>query len=272
MTPENIMKSKFVAALKIVSEIDLSSNEREDQFDFDALKNEFTKACPDFGADLTETSKSQALTFAGYIIYELRHLIKSAKQSGANVVRTFLFSDNAKVLVVLGRGTTSLGTKQPKFENNQLLLTTEQASLLALTVLSKLALISTESGNMILTPLAGAVFSRRDIEQIALETKQDKASVLISVIQSCQNGGQKLESSDASIALVASLSENILTKQNFGFMREILLIFEEVKRSRYSGTNSDTAEVNSAGSMSTNAAAQDAKEYPSVVDATNKAD
>lgn len=156
MTPEDIMKSKFVAALKIVSEIDLSSNEREDQFDFDALKNEFTKACPDFRADLTETSKSQALTFAGDIIFKLRHLIKSAKQSGANVVRTFRFSNNAKVLVVLGRC-----TKQPKFENNQLLLTTEQASLLALTVLSKLALISMERGNDINTVSRSCIFTAR---------------------------------------------------------------------------------------------------------------
>uniref|UniRef100_A0A1A9URM1 Uncharacterized protein n=1 Tax=Glossina austeni TaxID=7395 RepID=A0A1A9URM1_GLOAU len=259
-------------------------------------------SCPDFSKDLTKEGGSYALRFASYTLFEMRHLIKTAKKSGNNLVLRVRFNENT-IVIVLGGCTT-----QPKFENNQLLLTTDEASLLAVTVLSKQVPVLLEEGRMVLTPLAEAVFSRLAIENIAVETKQDKASILISVIQSCQNGGQNLEMSDASIALVASVcatanmkNESLRNKfisrtykqyaavgkqideakfwiyaQNTAvvpdeFIDNLTRILDEAQRTRYSGTNSDTAKVDSIGSTSTGTAAQDAKENPSVTDATNEA-
>ncbi|KAL9926878.1 uncharacterized protein ACN2A1_000251 isoform 1-T3 [Glossina fuscipes fuscipes] len=222
--------------------------------------------------------------------------IKTAKKYGRTLVHRFSFTKEAKVLVAL-----DFCTKHPRFEDRQLLLTTEQASLLALTVLSKLVPLLLKKGKIMLTPLAGAVFATDEIEKIAVETKQDKASVLISVIQSCQSGGEYLEMSQASIALVASvcatkyirnegLRNKIISrtyKQYAAVGKQIdeetfwiyarnsfeylIRIIDDGQRIRYFGKNSDKAEVEPKESTSADTAAHDAKENPSVADATNKA-
>uniref|UniRef100_A0A1B0BLQ6 Uncharacterized protein n=1 Tax=Glossina palpalis gambiensis TaxID=67801 RepID=A0A1B0BLQ6_9MUSC len=261
MTTENIMKSEFMAALKMVSAINLSSNKTQNQFDFNALKKEFAKACPDFNAVLTEESRSQALEFAADTTYRMVPSITTAKKYGRTLVHRFSFTKEAKVLIAL-----DFCTKQPRFED--------------------------------------------------VETKQDKASVLISVIQSCQSGGEYLEMSQASIALVASVCATkyirnerlrnkiisrtykqyaavgkqideetfwIYARNTFAIEHEwtdeLIRIFDEGKIVRYFGKNSVTAKVETKESTSaaeiepkeSNSADAAAKENSSVVDAISKA-
>lgn len=99
-------------------------------------------------------------------------------------------------------------TAQPKVGNgNVLLLTVKQATIVGLYILDKFTKLACAKGHDILTPLAGAIFSRDSMEKMMAEDAIKRVFVakcdLINAInKSAQNGGQFLVGSRADIAAV----------------------------------------------------------------------
>lgn len=98
-------------------------------------------------------------------------------------------------------------TIQPKIdiEGNVLLLTIKQATILGLYILNKFTAVACEENHDILTPLAGAIFSRDSVEKmmgvdIIKRTFNRKCRLIDAINKSAQNGGQFLNGSRADIA------------------------------------------------------------------------
>lgn len=195
------------------------------QFDFEALKIEFAKICLDFNKDLGQTAKSKSLEFASLIAYKVGPETRTVKKPGTDKRWSFRFVDaeptsssakskiSTKVVFVSTFKNVEAPKTAPIVENNQLILTIKQASLLSLFVLEKAVDICYKNGSsIIMTPLAGAIFAKSDIVEITkvslgsedVEPK-DVVGVINSIIQSCQSGGQYLTHSKAHIAVVASI-------------------------------------------------------------------
>ena len=66
--------------------------------------------------------------------------------------------------------------------------------------------ISAETHEYIFTPLAGAIFSRGDIEEIAAVLRYPPRETVVIINNSCQSGGQYLPHSDGSVAIVAAFA------------------------------------------------------------------
>nr|WCJ14327.1 MAG: nucleocapsid [Aedes japonicus bunyavirus 2] len=97
-------------------------------------------------------------------------------------------------------------TSQPKLEpGNVLLLTVKQATIVSMFILNKFTTVACDKGHDILTPLAGAIFSRDSISKMmnndVIKKEFVKKCALIDAInKSAQNGGQFLPGSRADIA------------------------------------------------------------------------
>lgn len=100
----------------------------------------------------------------------------------------------------------SAPTAQPKLgKGNYLLITVKQATILGLYVLDKFTAVACVQGHDILTPLAGAIFSRDCIDKM-MKNETIKAAfplkckLIDAINKSAQNGGQFLHGSRADIA------------------------------------------------------------------------
>ncbi|CAG9814605.1 unnamed protein product [Phaedon cochleariae] len=91
--------------------------------------------------------------------------------------------------------------------NKSMCVTVEQARLLAMDGFDRLATYALNLPNslVLLTPLAGSIFSRDDIAKIAQDIGVTPIQVLCAINNSCQSGGQYLNRSSINIAVVASI-------------------------------------------------------------------
>lgn len=188
-------------------------------FDFLDLEAQFQSACGDYKTVLGWTTKSYALDFACRVAYSIGPESRQVKKPGSDRRWKFRFCTvdkdgllSVNVVFVCTFKNTELPNVQPKFEHNKLVLTLKQASLLALTTLAQIIPLCVENESLIMTPLAGAIFSKSDITKIAEEifgkAKPDNTNisdVLKGILQSCQSGGQYLAHSKCHIAVVAAL-------------------------------------------------------------------
>lgn len=146
------------------------------QFDFASLKAEFAIACPDVNSVLTMETRSHALEFAAMVIYTIGPESRQVKKPGTDKRWKFRMvskvGNNPVTLVchcvfVSTFKNTDAPNTQPKIVDNKLLLTIKQASLLALWIMESVMAICILNKTIIMTPLAGAIFSKSDIPNIA---------------------------------------------------------------------------------------------------------
>nr|UDL14022.1 MAG: hypothetical protein [Hubei diptera virus 6] len=189
-------------------------------FKFNELESEFSKICPDYVEELAWDKKSIALDFAAKVIFTVGPESRSVKHPGTD--KKWKFRVIAKssgnegkytmntIFVCTFKNTTPPSI-QPVVTKNKLVLTIKQASLLSLTVLAKSVQLSIDKKGIIMTPLAGAIFAKQDIDNMCSEIFRKevnntlRAQVVSAIIQSCQSGGQHLTHSKCHIALVAAI-------------------------------------------------------------------
>lgn len=183
-------------------------------FDYATLKLEFTKACPDFnkdpttiGADVAST-KTLCLGFAAEVLYKIAPEARKVNKNTGDRAWRLKLGESAWVFIASYKNSPP-PQAMPVFRNNSLPLTMKQAGLIACTVLSRWSpIIYSINKSIVLTPLAGAIFSKDDAKEIANilyhgTTDQQVVGVMMALNASCQPGGCHLSPSMTEIALVA---------------------------------------------------------------------
>lgn len=206
----------------------LGINTADKEFSLDALLLEFAKACPDYGKKIEINSNSCALSFAKKVLYVVgpdAAKKKKEKKDTSNVKWDFCFENKdindptisamftvevncfEHIYNIFGVNQSPMTIIQPTIVDRKLILTVQQAGLIAVMILSQFipVLLATNPDSVSLTPLAGAVFRRSDIKEIADKLNTKTEDVFIAIIQSCQTDGHYLPASDGHIASAAVL-------------------------------------------------------------------
>lgn len=176
------------------------------QFKMSKLEEAFTKVCPDYTAKLVEGTPNIALEFCSLVLFQVGPATRSIKKGQNDNKWKFLMAANDDIYVVYvsTHKNNPPPEVQPVVKNNKLLLTIKQASLLSLKMLSDLMLMN-NSNYIILTPLAGAIFSKDDIDRIALKLGKSRQEVACTMNESAQSGGFYLRNSSTAVAAVCAL-------------------------------------------------------------------
>nr|APG79297.1 putative nucleoprotein [Hubei diptera virus 7] len=183
-------------------------------FDMTDLVSQMIMVIPDFTKDITMTDKSKSLQFAADIIYNVGPEARKVKKPDNDKVWKYRIMDSgvAKCIFVSTYKNTEPPKAKPQVVNNKLCLTIKQAGLLAVFTLTRVIPVCVPSKNYLLTPLAGAVFSRNDILDLARDihrkndpTDAEVSQLLIDINQSCQSGGQYLMNSTCEMAQIAAI-------------------------------------------------------------------
>lgn len=100
-------------------------------------------------------------------------------------------------------------TTAPEVRGDCLMLTMKQASLIALDILNNYTSVAVSQGMVVLTPLAGAIFSRNSLKDMLDEPAiksiyKTEAELSVAINSSAQSGGQHLPESRADIAGVCA--------------------------------------------------------------------
>lgn len=195
--------------------------------DFDQLMRDFKKVCYDFNQPLQLDTPSYAAEFCSKILYEVGPQARQVNKKDGDKTWKFAFvyqphkvrtrdADGTEKDAVAGPAikfafvSTYKADDAEYIQNNdgtKIVLSIKNASLLALMTLARLNAISINStpSIMLLTPLAGAVFSRDDISEIARLLNKGELEVLNCINESCQSGGHYLTYSSLACAAVASI-------------------------------------------------------------------
>jgi len=180
-------------------------------FDVDSLRLEFKKHCDDYMTDLMLERKSKAVEFCSKIIYEIGPESRKVKKGTGDKVWKFIFS--VKVNNIEEKHSVFVATY--KQENAQfvqdhqaksMILTLKQSGLIAMETFSRLVKIGYTKNMKLMTPLAGACFSKDDLNSMAKDLQKSEVDLLIAINQSTQGGGQYLAWSDIDIAVCASIA------------------------------------------------------------------
>lgn len=187
-----------------------------EEFDLTQLLTDFSIICPDIINPLKQGEGSYSLDFCAKIIYEVGPEARSFKKKDGDKIWRFRFPGKEHISNKLTMRTilvASYKTGETQYkrlaDDNKLILTVKQAGLIALYKFNQLVemLASGSDPKILLTPLAGAVFSKDDIKEISqtLPGRPNIGLVTRSINSSCQPGGQYLPDSAGHIAAVCSI-------------------------------------------------------------------
>jgi len=188
---------------------DFVTKHAAEQFDYAALKASFAKHCLDYGQDLKTGTPSMAVDFCAKIIFEVGPDSRKVKKGTSDKVWKFIFTNGASKHVVFV-ATYKQETSEYKQEATakHMVVSLKQAGLLAMETFTRLVVYAQVGSqpHILLTPLAGAVFSRDDIPKLAEELEVTIAAVTVAINVSCQSGGHYIQGSMPEIAMCASIS------------------------------------------------------------------
>ncbi|KAI8036796.1 uncharacterized protein LOC128260053 [Drosophila gunungcola] len=179
-------------------------------FDFEKLKQTFGELCPDFKEEPDYERATVSRRFAQEVIFTYSKEAAAAKSKKKDVSWSMrLDVENESGTTI--RSEVKIQThwvreppqNQPFVMRGLLLLSFKQASLLAVEKYCQLVPHQVKRGELVLTPLAGAVFSKFEMPQLAKALGEPLDEVVVAVISSCQTDGYYLEHSRCHIALVA---------------------------------------------------------------------
>ncbi|WPV74318.1 MAG: nucleoprotein [Drosophila North Esk phasmavirus] len=196
-------------------------------FDWNSLKAEFEKVCIDvhpptgLTPDELANTKAYSLAFASEVLFKIGPAARKVTKSTND--KTWRLKFEAGYVFISTYKNTSPPQSQPVFTGHVLMLTMKQAGLLASNVLTKWApTIVEQVGTIVLTPLAGAIFSRDEAVGMALAmfpedaVKKGKDSMIVptnlgltktmNVLNtSCQPGGFHMGGSSMPVGVLATL-------------------------------------------------------------------
>lgn len=173
--------------------------------DFHELQTQFVKHVPDFSSDLSYDVANIAVEFCSRIIYEVGPNTRSVKKDTGDRYWKFIVmhGDVRHVLLVRTYKATTYVQKDVIHTDTSMEMTVKEAGLLAMITFSKLITIGCMNGFCIMTPLAGAVFSKLEVGKMARDYNVTIEEMLKIINASCQNGGQYLPDSNGTFAALA---------------------------------------------------------------------
>lgn len=185
------------------------------EFDYAKFKETFKTFCKDFGDVLTAGVESKALEFSSKMLFDYGPYIRNEKRSKGDKAVRFRFpyvktdSENKHYLryktVIVSTFKEIVYDKM--VSDQKMILTFKQAGLLAMETFSKaIDFCYSNNGNVLMSPLCGAIFSRESISEIANALKIESVEVIKILNDSTTAGGQYLENSDLSCAIFAMIS------------------------------------------------------------------
>ncbi|XP_023033172.1 uncharacterized protein LOC111518967 [Drosophila willistoni] len=177
-------------------------------FDFEKLLLTFGEICPDFATEPNYMNATISRRFAEQVIFEFSKDAKKAKKEKRDQTWILKF-ENIKYPVRIK--VTTFNTKtppqiQPSLVNNCLQLNFKQASLLAVHKYCQLVPHQVKRNQIVLTPLAGAVFNKNDLPKLAEALNEPLDKLIMSIISSSQTDGYYLAHSRCHIALVVLMN------------------------------------------------------------------
>ncbi|WBM84621.1 MAG: nucleoprotein [hymenopteran phasma-related virus OKIAV228] len=179
-------------------------------FNYESLMKEFKKHCFDFNEDLALNMPSMAVEFCSKVIFEIGPDSRKVKKGTGDKVWKFIFSNpndrTTKHVVFIATFKQENASFVPDNSDKHMILTLKQAGLLALETFSRLIVLGYSNRHKLMTPLAGACFSKDDTEEMAKELGMDEPDLLAAISKSTQSGGQYLNGADIDIAICASIS------------------------------------------------------------------
>lgn len=179
------------------------------QFDFKALEEVFKQVVQDYLDPYDGTKPSKALEFCSIVAFTIGPNSRNAKKAGREAMwkMTVLNTETGiyNCIIVSTFKGSAPKEAQPKLEAGKLVLTIKQASLLAVNILNQLVPHCAAQKQYLLTPLAGSVFCKDDLEQLASDLNYDIDWLIQSINASCQSGGFYLVGANATIACVAAI-------------------------------------------------------------------
>nr|QMP82246.1 nucleocapsid protein [Coleopteran phasma-related virus OKIAV236] len=190
------------------------------EFDLIELQRQFKTICHDYGDSIGLTTMSMAVDFCSKVIYEIGPDSRKGKKGEDKIWKLrfpYKVENNLKVATLFIATYRNSEYKSNYEPGKRLCITVKQAGLLAMDTFNTISVLglSCTPPVYLLTPLAGAVYSRVDIESIATTIDTTPAAVLITINSSCQSGGHYLSSSRLHIAVIAAIvaTRNIKSEQ-----------------------------------------------------------
>nr|QPL15373.1 nucleoprotein [Hymenopteran phasma-related virus OKIAV233] len=176
-------------------------------FDLLALRNEFKKHCPDYMEQLILEQPSKSVDFCSKVIYEVGPESRKVKKGTGDKVWKFIFkvaeTDHTVFIATYKQENAEFKTENTP---TSMILSLKQSALIAHETLARLVKIGLEQNKVLLTPLAGACFSKEDLDTLALELQTDKLSIINKINQSTQGGGHYLAHCDIDFAICAGFA------------------------------------------------------------------
>lgn len=183
-------------------------------FDLNVLQSEFKKHCVDYKQGLEMDKKSLAVEFCSKVIYEIGPESRKVKKGTGDKVWKFIFNKKIsdkdatyeKHTVFIATYKQENAQYKPDNQPKSMILTLKQSGLIAMETFSRLIKLAFTQNMKLLTPLAGACFSKDDLPKLSSDLGISEVDLLISINQSTQGGGQYLMYSDVDIAVCSSIA------------------------------------------------------------------
>jgi len=133
---------------------DFSKQHAGSATDFSTMCSDFQKLCPDFGTRLDFNKKYYCVDYCGKVLYEIGPMSRRIKAGQADKYYDLILPNSKHALIATYKSGSQY---EYKASNDYISLSVKQASLLAMTVLDITEVLPDDK--MVLTPLAGAIFS-----------------------------------------------------------------------------------------------------------------
>ncbi|QMP82274.1 nucleocapsid protein [Coleopteran phasma-related virus OKIAV235] len=177
-------------------------------FDFPELQAEFSTICEDYIRPLDPARSSYAVDFCSRVIYEIAPDSRKGKRTENKTYRLkFIYKDGIQIKIKTCLVSTYRGVDYKKnyIPNERICLTVRLASMLAVVILNQLVPIAINREVVLLTPLAGACFSKDDLYKMADDMNVTIEDLIKDLNSGCQSGGQHLPNGYLHIALCSAI-------------------------------------------------------------------
>ncbi|CAH0396060.1 unnamed protein product [Bemisia tabaci] len=171
------------------------------QFNFNELEKQFVKICSDNSEPITKDNPMMRIFFfCGKVLYEIGPESRKVKNNMGDKTWVMHFPSNInnKLIIITAYISTfknPSSTYKGETMDTKRVLTIKQASHLAVEILGRICTkAATEvKPKILLTPLAGAVFSKEDIIKLSGVLKVNLGTVVGVVNKSCQSESHYLD-------------------------------------------------------------------------------
>nr|WQM60715.1 MAG: putative N protein [Phasmaviridae sp.] len=213
-TPECLLSHTVeqIFDMQLMTPDDFTKAHTADDVNFDELCSNFREFIPDFGQNIIRGQGQMSIFFTAKILFEVGPESRKVKRGSGDKTWKFNIRNEQNVITkAVYVATFKSKNSYTKTANTQVLvLTIKLATLLASVTFGQLIKFAINEDKILMTPLAGAIFSRVDIKELhekLLQYKSDLtiADVVITINTSCIPGGQYLPTSTAHCAAVCSI-------------------------------------------------------------------